>query len=152
SMKYSRPATNTSKAIVARQPICSRGSEVFGYEILYRRHDFLEKADVRDGDQATAVVIVNALLDIGLDRLVGTRPAFLNLTRQFLTSDYCSILPKDRVVLEVLENIEVDASLLSALKELSSDGYAIALDDFHYSEDKQPLLALADYVKIDFRS
>jgi len=150
-MKRSRPATNASKAIVARQPICGRASEVFAYEILYR-HDSLEKAGVTDGDQATADVFVNALLEIGLDQLVGMKRAFLNVTRQFLVSDYCCMLPRNRVVLEVLEDIEPDRSLISVLTKLSRNGYTIALDDFHYSEDKRPLLALADYVKIDFRA
>ena len=151
SHSHRRPAENASKVIVARQPICRRSSSVFAYEILYRS-EFLEKAAVTNGDEATAGVLVKTFMEIGLDRLVGKTTAFLNLTRQFLLSDYCFILPKGRVVLEVLENIEPDDQVIRALTKLRKAGYSIALDDFQFSEDKRPLLQVADYVKMDFRA
>jgi EAL and modified HD-GYP domain-containing signal transduction protein len=145
------PSENASKVIVARQPICRQSSSVFAYEILYR-NEFLEKAAVTNADEATAGVLVKTFMEIGLERLVGKTPAFLNVTRQFLLSDYCFILPKGRVVLEVLEDIEPEDQVVRALTKLRKRGYSIALDDFCFSEDKRPLLQVADYVKIDFRA
>src|SRR6185295_17613956 len=93
----------------------------------------------------------SVFLDIGLDPLVGAKPAFLNVTREFLLSDYCSMLPKERVVLEILEDVKPDEQIIQAITNLRKSGYTIALDDFHYSDDKRPLLELTDYVKVDFR-
>ena len=40
----------------------------------------------------------------GVEHLTQGRRAFLNCTREFLVRDYPALLPKDRVVIEVLEN------------------------------------------------
>jgi EAL and modified HD-GYP domain-containing signal transduction protein len=146
----SRIQPTAKRAIVARQPICGPTSGVSAYEILYRNGP-IERAAFSDGDQATAGVLSNVFLDIGLEQLVGVKPAFLNVTREFLLSDYCSMLPKERVVLEILEDVKPDEQIIQAITNLRKSGYAIALDDFHYSDDKRPLLELTDYVKVDFR-
>lgn len=53
------------------------------------------------------------------------------------------------MVLEVLEDVPIDASLLAALRGLAAQGYTIALDDFVYQEHLQSLVELADIIKID---
>src|SRR5262249_3554163 len=106
-------------------------------------------AGVTDGNQATAQVLVNTFLELGLDTLVGPKRAFVNLTRDFLLQDYALVFPADRVVLEVLEDVAVDADVLAALRHLSAQGYTIALDDFFYQEHLRPLVELADIIKID---
>jgi EAL and modified HD-GYP domain-containing signal transduction protein len=137
-------------ALVARQPIYGRSVNLFAYELLYR-HDLVEQAVFTNGDRATAEVVLNTFLDMGLEQLVGNSLAFLNITRTFILEDYCTALPTHRIVLEILEDVEPDEAVIRSLKELSAAGYALALDDFRYSEQKRPLLELADYVKLDFR-
>jgi len=122
--------------------------EVFAYELLFRSGE-LQHAGVTDGNQATAHVLVNTFLELGLDTLVGAKRAFVNLTRDFLLQDYSLVFPADRVVLEVLEDVEVDDDVLAALRHLSAQGYIIALDDFFYQEHLRPLVELADIIKID---
>jgi EAL and modified HD-GYP domain-containing signal transduction protein len=136
-------------ALVSRQPIYDRHTRVFAYELLYRNQ--FNTSENTDGDLSTAEVLRNTFLEIGLDRLVGESRAFVNLTRSFVLGDYCSSLPPDRVVLEVLEDVAPDEDVVQALSRLSAEGYKIALDDFVYSDDKLPLVRLADYIKIDFR-
>jgi EAL and modified HD-GYP domain-containing signal transduction protein len=109
----------------------------------------MQHAGVTDGNQATAHVLVNTFLELGLDTLVGSKRAFVNLTRDFLLQDYVLAFPADRVVLEVLEDIAVDDDVLAALRNLSARGYIIALDDFFYQEHLRPLVELADIIKID---
>ena len=137
-----------SYVYVARQPIYTSKLDVFAYELLYRSGDE-NAARFTDGDQATSAVISNSLTEIGLENLVGNRPAFINLTRGFLTGDLLVPLPNDRVVFEVLEDVMVDDEVLAAVKALSRQGYTIALDDFVWSPEKAPLVRLADIVKLD---
>jgi EAL and modified HD-GYP domain-containing signal transduction protein len=80
---------------------------------------------------------------------VGSKRAFINLTRDFILQDYTAVFPADRVVLEVLENIEVDTELIEAVRALSRQGYTIALDDFVFHEHLRPLVEIADIVKVD---
>jgi EAL and modified HD-GYP domain-containing signal transduction protein len=136
------------EVFVGRQPIYTQQMDVFAYELLFRSGE-VQHAGVTDGNQATAHVLVNTFLELGLDALVGSKRAFVNLTRDFLLQDYSLVFPADRVVLEVLEDVAVDADLLAALRNLSAQGYVIALDDFFYQEHLRPLVELADIIKID---
>jgi EAL and modified HD-GYP domain-containing signal transduction protein len=67
---------------VARQPILDRAESITGYELLYRSTHSVPAA--LDAEGATSKVIVRALADIGLERLVGDRLAWVNVTREFL--------------------------------------------------------------------
>lgn len=133
---------------IGRQPIYDRELRVIGYELLYRGGEGNRAGEI-DGDRATSQVLVNAFLEIGLERLVGDRLAFINLTRAFLTAFPELGLPRERVVLEVLEDIEVDEEVVAAVRGLSRKGYRIALDDFIFHERLRPLVDLADIIKID---
>jgi EAL and modified HD-GYP domain-containing signal transduction protein len=60
------------------------------------------------------------------------------------------VLPPSHTVLELLETLEPDEALLQACRELKAQGFRIALDDFAWSPAWQPLVEIADYVKVDF--
>ncbi|MBI5041049.1 MAG: HDOD domain-containing protein [Gammaproteobacteria bacterium] len=133
---------------IGRQPIFDRDLNVFAYELLFRSGT-QNHAGEFDGDQATSQVIVNAFIEIGLDQIVGTHRAFINLTRSFVTSSTPLPFPKDRVVLEVLEDIRPDAEVIASVRSLAEQGYTVALDDFVFNDDLKPLVELAQIVKID---
>lgn len=137
------------KAFVGRQPIFMPDLTVFGYELLFRSGE-QNSAIIHDGDYATANVVTNALADVGLDVLADSKQAFINLTRSLLLDADLSCLPPDRTVLEVLEDIGPDDAVLAAIVRLADAGFTIALDDFIYSPELEPLIELADIVKIEF--
>ncbi len=136
--------------VIGRQQIFDRNLAVFGYELLYRvvAPDPLEALS---GTQASNQVVVDALLEHGLDRVVGPHRAFINFTRHNLLRGTPALLPKDRVVVEILENVAVDRGVVHACERLAHQGYLIALDDFVYSEEWRPLLELAHIVKLDIQ-
>ncbi len=133
---------------LARQPIYDSGLRVAGYELLFRNGQ-VEGAHFLNGDQATSEVITSSVVDIGLNNLVGTHPAFINATQSFLNGDLPLPELKGQIVLEVLEDIEVTEGLVARLGELSRAGYRVALDDFVLEPRAEPLLEVADYVKLD---
>lgn len=133
---------------VGRQPILGPNLKTIGYEVLYRNCE-IESANFLDEGVATAHVLLNTYLDIGLENVVGSHLAFLNIPRQFLLEKFCEALPKNRVVLEILENIEPTPRVIEAIASLSQLGYTIALDDFVFHDRFRPFLELADIVKID---
>ena len=141
--------TNAELTRVGRQPILGRQHQVVGYELLFRDRLEGRVANVDDGDFATSSVIVNSLVEIGLDRLVGETPAFVNFTKSFLVGELPIPFGVDQVVIEVLESVDVDASVVRGLCELSELGYRIALDDFSYASNWNPCVEIADIVKLD---
>lgn len=131
---------------LARQPIYDNARKIHGYELLFRRTDSGE-ADVRDGTVASAQVLLNAVIDIGVNKMAGQELLFVNCTRSILMSE--PIIPPDRCVLEILEHVELDADLLERIDVLRRRGYRIALDDFTLDGNLAAAVPLADYIKLD---
>lgn len=136
---------------LARQPIFEISEKVYAYELLYRSGFRQGPAGV-DGSSASARVIVDSIFSLGVDTLTGGKKAFINFTRELLLGDYIQLLPADQVVVEILEDVLPDAQTLAACRQLKTRGYTLALDDFAYSPEMEPLLELVDIVKVDFRS
>lgn len=103
-----------------------------------------------DCDRASADVLLKAFLEFGLARIAPGQPVFINHTAALLSLD--PLLPPDRCVIEVLEDVPVNAETEAALERLKRRGYRIALDDFVYTEARIPFLRLADWVKLDVRA
>jgi EAL and modified HD-GYP domain-containing signal transduction protein len=133
---------------VARQPIFDRRLEVVGYELLFRAGD-ATTAVVADSEGATATVVLNSFTELGLERVVGARPAWINVSRDFLLHGFATSVPPDLVLLEILEDQLIDDELVTAITALKQQGHRFALDDFHYMPSAEPLLQLVDVVKLD---
>ena len=134
---------------VARQPIFDAREELFAYELLFRSsmENFFSHADP---DLASSRLIDSSLFVLGLDSLTSNKRAFINITRRLLVERLVAVLPKERTGLEILETVEPDEEVITACKELKELGYTLVLDDFVYSPEFEPLVSLADIIKIDF--
>ena len=134
---------------VARQPIFDEHAKIFGYELLYRS-GFENQYGAHDGDLASLSVLSSSTFVFGVEAMAGNGRAFVNFTRSALVNDYARVLPPERLVVEVLEDVQVDDGVRTACTRLKNDGYLIALDDFDPNGPTGALLDLADIVKIDF--
>jgi EAL and modified HD-GYP domain-containing signal transduction protein len=59
------------------------------------------------------------------------------------------LLPKDGVVIEVLETAVVDDALVDELQRMQQSGWKVALDDFVLSPGTARLVPFATYIKLD---
>ena len=138
------------ETFVARQPILDSAQNVYAYELLYRS-SLVNVYDGISGAKATTEVILNALLHIGLERLVGGRPAFVNFDRDLLLSELAGLLPA-RMVIEVLETVVPDKEVIARCRDLRKQGFKIALDDVTDLGKVGELITVADFLKVDFRA
>ena len=137
-------------AFVARQPIFNPKLEVVGYELLFRGEGYVnDVAMIANPESATATVVLNALTELDLGRIVGRRTAWVNVSREFVTGGLAHALPSDLVGLEIPETAQFDEEMLGALRELKAAGYKLALDDFRYRPGSESLLELFDLVKLN---
>ena len=144
------PHAAPTQALVARQSIFDSRQKTFAYELLFR-NSLVNAATVLNGESATANVIVNSFMEFGMERMVGTSLAFINVTRDFIVDGHCRALPKGRVILEILEDTVEDPELTAELKRLRSAGYRFALDDFNFAGPGRSFLPFSDFVKVDLR-
>ncbi len=135
-----------SGILLARQAIYDRKLRIHAWELLFRAHNS-EQADVRDGDHATSSVLVNAFGSLPVADILEGRPAFINFTRRLL--DITPPINPGQLVVEVLEDVEINADTVAAIARLKQQGYSIALDDYVYRENHDELIRHADIIKID---
>ncbi len=140
--------TPLNNFFLGRQPIFDRKQNLFAYELLFRRGP-CGPAMVVDDLSATATVIVHAA-ELGMERVIGQSKGLINVDTSVLLSDLVKILPRDKILLEVLESVQATEDVLLVIKDLAGNGFTIALDDVvDYGENVQKLLPLAEIVKLD---
>jgi EAL and modified HD-GYP domain-containing signal transduction protein len=131
---------------MARQPIMDLRGKVHGYELLFRAGP--EAAFRGDGDHATRTMLDNSVA-FGFDRMTSGLPAFINCTTESLIEQLVEVMPPSSTVLEILESVEPTPILLAACRRLKGLGFRLALDDFVWVPRVEPLVELADYIKVD---
>ena len=89
---------------IARQPILDLRQQTYAYELLFRS-GFENSFGNAEPNQASVQVFHDSVMEYGLGSLVGESKAFYNVTRDALVEELYSVLPQERVVLELLENI-----------------------------------------------
>lgn len=134
---------------IALQPICDARMRHVADELLYRASANANAAIIDDQMMATARACNAAFYETGIESLCGSRKLFFNAPRDWLLQP--ELLPPnpEQVVIEVLESVDGDSEVLSALQGLKARGYALALDDFELTPATRPLLELADIIKLD---
>jgi len=137
------------KFFLGRQPILDRSQQLMGFELLFRSPESLAAANIQDMQFASASVILNVLSDFGFQDVLGRHKGFFNVTRDMLMSDAVELLPKERVVIELLETIIADEEVVRRCRALKSLGFTLALDDHLYSPSFHDIYQLVDIVKLD---
>lgn len=133
--------------LLARQPIVDRQESLYAFELLFRS---VKTEGALDNTHATAKVVVNAFEEMGIAKVLGSCKGFINLDTEFLYSDLLALLPRQQVVLELLESIAIDDAIIARCRELKAQGFSLALDDVvELSARMIPLLDVVDVVKLD---
>lgn len=146
-----RPSGNTINSIVlARQPIFDRRESVAGYALRYR--PLTPSGQLAGPETSVASVIVGALAEIGLGRLVGDRMAYIEVTPQFLDCVGQLPLPPERVVLEVAATTNADADVLRAVHDVIKAGFQIAIVGVIPACTGEALWQLSTAAKLDARA
>lgn len=136
---------------VARQPIFDMRTRVVGYELLHRagaQNMYVGP----DALTATRQLLAEQLLSDNWYRLTSGRPAWVNFPGELILDGSATLVPPERMVVELLEGIVVDDVVVAACEDLEARGYILAADDVSDPEDTNPLLDIVEIIKVDFRA
>ncbi|MGQ8366814.1 EAL and HDOD domain-containing protein [Glaciecola sp. 1036] len=132
----------------ARQPILDINKELVGYELLFRTS--LENIFPQvDEEKATSKMLEGLYLDMGLDKIAEGKKAFINFSKQTLLNGFATLLPKDKIAIEILESVQPTQAVFFHMRELHQMGYTIALDDFIHGELWEPFYPYCNIIKVD---
>ena len=135
---------------LARQPILDRKQGLFGYEMLFRSAA-VGAANVETGISATASVLAHAA-QLGLERVIGDALGFIHVDAEVIVSDIFVFMPREKVVLDIVDGLPVTPLVLARIAELRSHGFRFALGDVaRDTHAVRQLLPLIDYIKLDLR-
>jgi len=143
------PGHTINAVVLARQPILDRRESVVGYALRYPQ--LTPSGQLDAPETSIASVIVGAVAEIGLEKLVGDRPAYIEVTPQFLHYVGQIPLPPDRVVLELAATPHADEDLLRALHDVIKAGFQIAIVGVIPAGAGESLWQLANAAKLDSR-
>ncbi len=133
---------------IARQPVFDRRQQVYAYELLYRAGENRFYSSL-GGDQAVSEVITGSFLLIGLENLTGGKKALINFTGNMLAKNVAALLPRESVIVKVLEESE-GRDLQAACRKLKDEGYLLVVDYAGSDGKVSPLSELADIMRVDF--
>ena len=136
------------EVFLARQPIFNRHKKLFGYELLFRTGISNVFPEI-DGNVATTSLLSNLFFPFEVDQILGGKKGLINFTEQLILSKAPLYLPKDKFIIEVLEDVEPTPEVLSKLRLFKDRGYKIALDDFVYHKKFDPMIKFSNVIKFD---
>jgi c-di-GMP-related signal transduction protein len=148
-LKDSTDSPAEGEVFLGRQPILDRAGNLAAYELLFRS-GAARGAGMPEATTATATVISRVFADFDVDRVLGKQRGFINFDTELLMSDVMDFLPRERVVVELLETIVMTPAVLERVGELRRLGFTLALDDYAGAEDVYAeLLPSVDIIKVD---
>lgn len=135
---------------VARQPIFDVQKKLYAYELLFRSGESNGFPDI-DGETATSSLLSSSFFTVGIEKIGAGKLVFINFTEDLLLRGTPQLFPPDKMMVEILEDVNPGPDIVRACQQLKDKGYSLALDDFIYSKQFEELLYLSEIVKIDFR-
>lgn len=136
------------KFFLGRQPILDRNQEIVGFELLFRSAE-ANYAQFESYSQASASVITTALATFGIQEVLGGKFGFINVHLGLLLSEMLELLPTNLTVLELLEFIKLDETVVERCRELRELGFRLALDDHVFNKNNSSVYNVVDIIKID---
>lgn len=134
---------------ITRLAFCDNNLIRRGFELAYR--DTQQPANPLE---VSAKVASFALLDYGLDQAGDHGKVLLTITQAWLTN--AGMLPvakiKDRLVLQLGDDIEPDPVTLNSLQQIRKKGFLIAIANYMPDDPRKPLLSGVDIVCLDCQS
>lgn len=139
---------------IGRAPVFDRRLDVAGFRLIV---DHLDRADAGSGADttepdpiATRQVLTRALLEVGLDSLIGARIGFVEVTLDMLEDGLHRALPAHRMALELTG--AVDREAIDLLRGVREDGYTLLVGSLIDAHDPTEALLVAGGARVDVGS
>lgn len=132
---------------LTREPILDRGWNIAGYQILMRMRD----ADDFANHVSASHVFASEVLGEGSDSLFGGKPALVDFELISSLPDWTSLLPPEKVVVEIADSVRPDSSILPGCRKLQENGYAVTLQTSSDDERTKAFAPFVDILKVNFQ-
>lgn len=133
-----------------REPVLDRAEQLIGYELALRNRHSL--ADIKP-DQTVMLMndqmLLKSILDLGVERLLQGKRAFVSVTPLILDHPLLERLPGHNIVLALQQQDEFSEQIVARCRQLKERGFKFALDNPRDQAGLLPWLQMADYVRFN---
>ncbi len=133
-----------------REPVLDRAEHLIGYELALRNRHSL--ADKKPDDTVLLMhdqMLIKSILDLGAERLLQGKMAFLNVSPVILDHPLLERLPGKNMVLVLQPQEESAEQILQRCRQLKERGFRFAVDNPRNCPEYLPWCQIADYVRFD---
>ena len=120
--------------------------EIVGYEFLIQEDQGSLYNPSADSVAANTMV---AFLSENSDRIFKDRKTFMTFTPTLLFRNTPKIFDKDKVVIQIGDNIIIHALAGILISKYRDEGYSFAINDFQFTPKYFSILEHVDYIKMD---
>lgn len=118
---------------ISKQKIFDNKNQVYAYELLFQNSSNQETG-FSDSVKGTSQLIMSSITSTELDKLLGQRTlAFVDVDEVTLTKGILDVLDKDRFVLNILENIDLNEKVITKIIQYKKRGFKVSLEHFDSS-------------------
>lgn len=136
---------------IALQPICDRELRHVADKLLYRSHCSADSALIEDPFLATVRSYSTAILEVGIEKLVGDRKLLFTATPDWIEKSGFFKLPAEQLCAELAMECFEAPDALDTIQRLREVGYSIAVEQAVLERYPEIPDRLIDLVKIDTR-
>ena len=136
-----------SYSYVARQEILDINKNTIAYELLFRNGPNNTFPDV-DSEFATNTLLSEQFFS-STDNVLGSKLGFIKFPYKSLINKIPTLFPKDKVIVEILEDCPPTDELFDELQSLKSLGYTLVLNNFVPSPEWEKFYPLITIIKLD---
>lgn len=134
--------------LVTRIPIYTRDLDLYGYDLRFCSASSLQD-QVRDDDSTLSNLLIRASENVSLDKITGHNPGFVKMPGELLNDNMILVWPKDRIVLNISEELVQAQHQCSNVRQLASQGYRFALESQTLSEYFNGISEFASFWSMD---
>lgn len=136
---------------LGRQPILDRTQSLTGFELALRSTQATGTSGMNS--RAAESLLGYAFGELGADSVLGRHNGAINLTPELLMSDTVACLPKERVMINLVEAAGMTPAIVERCRALKTQGYSLALDaSLLQRSEASVLLPLTKIIKVDAAS
>ncbi len=133
---------------LVRKPIFDKALNVVSYELVLGGGSITELA-VEDSPDGSHRIIVNQVIELDIASISDDKPVQLPVSSAVILAGLPAEFTPTQVMLLLGPDVDPNPEAVTALKDLKSLGFRIVLDDLAANPHLQPLLSIADAVKVD---
>lgn len=133
---------------VVRQPIKDAiNDKIIGYELMFQSDD----EGLFNSPEASVADTMAGFLMQNNEKIFSDRKTFITVTPSLLFRNTPKIFEKDKIVIQIDDNLIVHPLANAIIKRYCAEGYHFAINDFQFSPHYFNMLEYMEYVKVNIR-